>query len=216
MRDESGPTKVALWISSIGLLSVLLLGWLSNKLPFLEHGNEATRVGAVAFMVVFMSPFVLIFATAHFGDLRQRRSIWLGCTGGVLLEAVVTIFSFGVLFLLLSAALAFVWWTSGSAVPTSAFMVSKLVSFWIVLSFGASLVLLGSRETPMCWNGTSWSSAESATVSNCTSDIVDTLEGGLAVGALIIGVIGILFAVKSWRRRPFEDAPGRHSAARTV
>lgn len=216
MSNDNRPVEIALWTSAVGVLIVLVLAWFSGRLPLLEHGDDASRVGALGFTGAFVSPFVLVLATLHIRDVRQRRSIWLGCLGVILLEAVVTIFSFGVLFLLLSAALAGAWWTSGRAATASNFGVSKLLSLWVALSFGASLVLLEVRETPMCWNGSSWSAAESATVGNCTSDIVDTLEGGLAMGALIVGVIGILLAVKSWRRGPFEDAPGRHSAARSM
>lgn len=93
-----------------------------------------------------------------------------------------------------------VWWLMKSPVGWLGPARAITLTGWLLLWLGSALAVLWLRETPMCWastaNGVGWVAGMSSVGNRCTSDIVDTTEGLLALICVVIGLVGMLSIVR--------------------
>jgi hypothetical protein len=193
-------SRIALWAASGWAFCTLAIVLISDRRPFAidEFDSNATKLGAIGFTAVFIAPLLLPVASFRLRNINRRRSVWLGCALFSLLLAGLTVFSVGWLFLFVSGLLSWAWWISRRRRPVERTWISPLLTCWIVLAFGGALWLLFLRDTPMCWNGSSWTSSSSAGHADCTSDIIDSLESALALGSIALGFAGVAAILRMW------------------
>ncbi|MER3406501.1 MAG: hypothetical protein C4346_19870, partial [Chloroflexota bacterium] len=111
---DHSSTRVALWAAVGGLATALLTAFLNRTLLFDEEAGEATTLGAIGFVAVLAAPFVLALLASFLPDTEQRRSVWLASAALALVIAGLSIFSVGMLFLIVAAALGWAWWATRS------------------------------------------------------------------------------------------------------
>ncbi|MFL5759860.1 MAG: hypothetical protein ACJ789_08975 [Thermomicrobiales bacterium] len=160
--------------------------------------GEATTLGALGFAAAIVAPLLLLIGSFRLRDDAQRRAVWLGCGLFAIILAAITMFSVGSVFLVLAGILGWAWWTTRRTSPSFRTWTSSLLSGWIVGASTIALWMLFLRDTPMCWNASGWSPTASATHVDCTSDIVDSLEGALALGVLALGFAGVTAILCMW------------------
>jgi hypothetical protein len=201
-RDERLAVGIAAWSAAGGLLVALALAAFSGRLVLDEREGAATALGALGFSVAFLAPFFVSSASFLMRNKELRRSVWLASGALALYLGWLTIFGgVGLVFAAAGAGLLSAWWlTKGRAgwlgPPPSIALVG-----WQLLWLGGALTVLWLRETPVCWdptaNGLGWV-AETVPASNeCTSDIIDTTEGLLALVCVVVGLAGMVAIAKS-------------------
>jgi hypothetical protein len=201
---------LARWAAVAGLVSALLTEFLNRTLMLDEEASEATTLGALAFVVVITAPFLFALSASFLPATEQRRAVWLASALLALVIGGLSIFSVGVLFLIVAGALAWAWWATRSPGGWIRDRLSFMLTLWIVLSLGSSLRLLWWRETPACWvagpGGVRWSTVNPTGGETCVSDIIDSTEGALALTAVALGVVGIVAIIEIWNRHASSPA----------
>jgi hypothetical protein len=202
-------SSVVLGVSTIGILSVLAISWVNGSLRLDEEESGATTLGAFAFPVALLAPFLVLIASCWLHDAGQRRSIWLGCTLSTLVLAVLAMFSVGILYLLIALAIGWAWLASFNDEPTAKYWLSPVLTLWIALTFGSSLLFpLFRPDTPACWTSDGWESTESfssgiatssSNATTCSSDITDSLEGAVSLGTVALGILGMIAILRLWQ-----------------
>ncbi len=208
--DEIASTRLARWAAVGGLASALLTAFLNRTLLLDEEASGATTLGAIGFVVVLAAPFVLVLLASFLQDTEQRRSVWLAGAALALVVAGLSIFSVGVLFLIVAGALGWAWWSGRSPAGVIRDRISLVATLWIVLALGGALRLLWWRETPACWltgaDGARWSAGQPSGAATCVSDIIDATEGALALAAVAVGIVGALVLHGLWNRHASPSA----------
>jgi hypothetical protein len=193
-----------------GLASALLTALLNRTLLLDQEESEATTLGAIGFVVVLAAPFVLVLLASFLPDAEQQRSVWLASAMLALIIGGLSIFSVGVLFLIVAGALSWAWWSGRSPDGWIRDRMAIVATLWIVLAFGGALRLLWWRETPDCWltgaDGERWLAGQPATAAICVSDIIDATEEALVLTAVALGIVGALVIRWVWNRRASPSA----------
>jgi hypothetical protein len=220
METELGgvasEARIALWAAVVGLGFGLLISAVNGTLSFDERTSNATTLGGIAFVAVFTVPFLAVIASYGLHDLDQRRAVWLGAAGAVAILGVLAIFSIGVVFLCVAAVLVIAWLEARGRRAEGWRWEAAALMLWIIQFFGGAvwLLLLWRRDTPRCWSGSESTATGPREWRSCSSDIIDTTEGALALGAVALGITGAVVILRLWRGggRPLTSASGRASA----
>jgi len=208
MTDNRLAIRAVLIASTMGIVFVLIISLFNGSLFLDEERSSATRLGAISFPIVFLAPFVVLAASCRLQDAGQRRAIWFGCLLSTLVLAILAIFSVGLLFLLIALAIFWAWLVTAQDEPTTNWL-SPLLALWIVVTFGSSLLFpLFRPDTPACWTTDGWERTEghatgiltiSSNTGTCSSDITDSVEGAVALGAIALGILGIIAILRLWQ-----------------
>jgi len=201
-RPEHGAERVVAWSAAGGLLTALALAALSGRLALDERDGSATTLGALGFSVAFAAPFVAALASFLARNEGLRRSVWLASGVLALCLGVLTVFGgVGLVFGVAGVGLVTAWWLArGQAGTSDQLLRSIALTGWLLVWLAGALGLLWLRETPACWsaaaNGFGWVAGPSPTGNHCTSDIIDTTEGLLALVCATIGLAGMIPIVR--------------------
>lgn len=208
--SDNSSTRVALVAAVGGLASALLTAFLKRTLALDEEASEATTLGALAFVVGITAPFLFALIAPFLPAPEQRRAVWLASALLALVIGGLSIFSVGVLFLIVAGALGWAWWSARDAERLIRDRIAIIATLWIVLALGGALRLLWWRETPACWatgpGGVRWSTVNPTGGETCVSDIIDSTEGALALTAVALGVVGIVAIIEIWNRHASSPA----------
>jgi hypothetical protein len=208
MTDNWLAIRAVLIASIMGIIFVVIVSLFNGSLFLNEERSSATKLGAISFPIVFIAPFVVLAASCRLQNAGQRRAIWFGCLLSTLVLAILAIFSVGLLFLLIALAIFWAWLVSAQDEPTTTNWLSPLLTLWIVVMFSCSLLFpLFRPDTPACWTGDRWESVGdspggiftfSSTTGACSSDITDSVDGAVALGAVVLGILGIVLILRLW------------------
>jgi hypothetical protein len=112
----------------------------------------------------------------------------------------LTIFN-GVGFFIIAVAvgLLWAWWSSRGQASVWGPARGIAVSVWLLLSFGGALAGLWLRDTPACWDSDVNVWVASDTANECSSDLIDDTEGGLALAGVVVGFAGLALLTRRGR-----------------
>lgn len=193
LRPDPGAERLAAWSAGIGFLGSLVVAAVSGRLLLDERAGGASILGALGFSVAWTAPFIASLASFLSHDPQLRRTVWLAT--GVLAMALGGLTLFSGVWLLFGPAgggLIAAWWMSRGRVGWLRPAQNVLVTTWLLVLLGGALAVLWLQETPACWQATatggSWVAASST---ECASDIINDLEGLLALIGVAVGLAGL-------------------------
>lgn len=197
-KEPSSPWAV--WASagwSLVALAILSFGdRVSSTVADLKDG--ATPVGALGFTAVIFAPCVLLLVSAWLDNPDQQRAIWSAFAWAPALAAFVALFGVRSIRPLIWFSIGRVFWSAYGRAGSGEPGIAPLLTAWIALSLVFGLIVLSSRETPMCWDGSSWTSSTSAIAADCRSDIVDSTEGARALVVVALGLLSTAAMLRFW------------------
>ena len=203
-RPAYDPTPIAAGFAAMGIFLVLAITVISSGLLLGERVGRDPVIGEAGFGVAFFVPFLIALVALRLQSHESRRAVWLASGVLAVLLAGLTIASLGMLIGVVGIGLIAAWWLAkGDARVLGSWRAIALTG-WLLLWLGGALAVLGLRETPVCWTSGAenghWVAGTSATTGGCTSDIVDSMEGGLALVAVAIGLAGMALIVQGGNR----------------
>jgi hypothetical protein len=203
--DRKAARRAVLFATAMGLFSVLSIAWSNGTLLLDEEESGATTLGAIAFVVAYLAPFLVLVASLRRHDISQQRAMWLGCTLCMLCLNFLAMYSFGIFSLLIALLIGWAWRACASEDSTRWNWLSPLLTLWIAVAFGSALLYpILTADAAACWTGNSWERTESfatfsSTVGTCSSDIITSVEGAVAIGAVALGILGIVAILRLWQ-----------------
>jgi hypothetical protein len=202
--DRKAARSAVLFATAMGLFSILSIVWSNGTLLLDEEESGATSLGALAFVVAYLAPFLVLVASLRRHDISQQRAMWLGCTPCMLCLTFLAMFSFGIFYLLIALLIGWAWLASASEGSTRWNWLSPLLTLSIAITFGSALLFpMFTPDAAACWIGNSWERTESfatysSTVGTCSSDITTSFEGAVSIGIVALGILGTLLILHLW------------------
>lgn len=195
-RQDHGPERLAAWSAIGGLLTMVVVIVLSERLSPGQRPSGDTTLGALGSSVALAAPFVAALASLFVQEVEARRAVWLA--GGLLALILGGLTIFGGVGWLVGAAgvgLLSAWWQTRNRSGSLASWWGVALAVWLLVCFGGALAALWLRETPVCWDASATGSgrASESITTICSSDITDDVEGGLALAGVAIGFAGMAF-----------------------
>jgi len=199
----SSVLRVQRLISIVGLVLMLAVTAIGGSLWLDQRSSNSTRLGAFAFVLAMVAPFVVAWIAAFGPNRHVLRAFTFAAAVGAGVLALLGMFSFGILIAPL--AIILFWCVHASRpeandpTPASAYLVTMVVMTGLVLAIGA----LFFRDTAACWSSANpgWhavpSMSSQTSISNggsvtCTSNYRDNTEGLLSLGFLTLAAVGVV------------------------
>jgi hypothetical protein len=195
-RQDHGPERLAAWSAIAGLLTMVVVIMLSERLSSGQRASGDTALGALGSSFALAAPFVVALASLFVRDVEVRRAVWVASGLLALFLGGLTIFSgVGWLFGAAGIGLLSAWWQTRDRSGSLASWRGVALTVWLIVWFGGALAASWLRETPLCWDASANGSGRSAenTTTMCSSDITDDVEGVLALAGVAVGFAGMAF-----------------------